>query len=39
MKRTKASIKLKWEKKVEQMVAQATFKYEILKQNRKKAMK
>ena len=38
MKKTKESIKQKWEKKTEQMVVQANFKYEILKQNRRKAM-
>jgi len=36
MKKTKDSIRIKWEKKIEQMAAQTTFRYEILKQNRKK---
>lgn len=36
MKKTKESIRKKWEKKTEQMRVQTTFRYEILKQNRKK---
>lgn len=37
MKRTKESIRKKWEKKAEQMRLQAQYKYDILKQNKKKA--
>lgn len=36
MKKTKESIRIKWEKKSEQMRLQANYRYEILKQNRKK---
>ncbi len=35
--KTKDSIKRKWDKKLEQIVAQANFRYEILKQNKKKS--
>jgi hypothetical protein len=37
MQRTKESVKIKWDKKVEQMRVKAHYKYEILKQNKKKA--
>lgn len=36
MKKTKETIRIKWEKKSEQMRLQANYRYEILKQNRKK---
>lgn len=36
MQRTKESVKLKWEKKTEQMRLKAQYRYEILKQNKKK---
>ena len=36
MQRTKESVKLKWEKKAEQMRLKAQYRYEILKQNKKK---
>ena len=36
MKKTKESIRIKWEKKSEQMRLQANYRYEIIKQNRKK---
>ena len=36
MQRTKESVKLKWEKKTEQMRLKAHYRYEILKQNKKK---
>jgi len=37
MQKTKESIRKKWEKKTEQMRVQANFRYEILKQNKKKS--
>jgi hypothetical protein len=37
MQRTKESVKLKWAKKVEQMKVKAHYKYEVLKQNKKKS--
>lgn len=36
MQRTKESVKLKWEKKTEQMRLKAQYRYDILKQNKKK---
>jgi hypothetical protein len=36
MQKTKDSIKKKWDKKSEQMRLQANYRYDILKQNKKK---
>jgi hypothetical protein len=36
MQRTKDSVKIKWEKKLEQIRIRTHYRYEILKQNRKK---